>query len=156
MSPAARSTAYTGKRWIMMKPGWRCKDYPRVCGEKRSREAANFRLWGSPPRVRGKGPGVALLHDGKGITPAYAGKSSRRRCCRAGLGDHPRMCGEKKRHVIQLNRTWGSSPRVRGKERLPHMAAQSGGINPACAGKSRCPPELRSDAWDHPRVCGEK
>ena len=49
------------------------------------------------------------------------------------------MCGEKKRHVIQLNRTWGSSPRVRGKERLPHMAAQSGGINPAYAGKSDIP-----------------
>ena len=29
-------------------------DHPRVCGEKRSWEAANFRLWGSPPRMRGK------------------------------------------------------------------------------------------------------
>ena len=54
MSPAARSTAYTGKRWIMMKPGWRCKDYPRVCGEKANTNVSMMGETGSPPRVRGK------------------------------------------------------------------------------------------------------
>ena len=50
----------------------------------------------------------------------------------------------------------GSPPRVRGKERLAHMAAQSGGIIPACAGKSHALRRLRPASWDHPRICGEK
>ena len=54
MSPAARSTAYTGKRWIMMKPGWRCKDHPRM---------------------RGKVQLLPVYHNQVRITPAYAGKS---------------------------------------------------------------------------------
>ena len=67
--------AYAGKRSpgiAFFVPLW---DHPRVCGEKRSWEAANFRLWGSPPRMRGKGSGKLHCSAAMGITPAYAGKS---------------------------------------------------------------------------------
>ena len=53
-----------------------------------------FKL-GSPPRMRGKD---FLLLDrllAKGITPAYAGKSSVAHFCTVTVWDHPRVCGEK-------------------------------------------------------------
>ena len=49
----------------------------------------------------------------------------------------------------------GSSPRVRGKQDARQRALQSGGLIPACAGKT---PSLRPGAnhlGAHPRVCGE-
>ena len=57
-------------RWL------RCKDHPRVCGEKNPRRPCIYFSKGSPPRVRGK---VSCAHF-QGwtvrITPACAGKSS--------------------------------------------------------------------------------
>ena len=55
----------------------RCRDHPRVCGEKNKFQTHGGPVEGSPPRVRGKGyaSGFATL---KGrITPACAGKSVR-------------------------------------------------------------------------------
>ena len=45
--------------------------------------------------MRGKGPDCFgdCPHDG--ITPAYAGKSLKRRMRQFGCQDHPRLCGEK-------------------------------------------------------------
>ena len=91
-----------------------------------------------------------------GITPAYAGKSSRERQERQRRRDHPRVCGEK--HVIQLNRTWflGSPPRMRGKVRSSLIVAALTGITPAYAGKRVLFATLIAPKKDHPRVCGEK
>ena len=70
-------------------------DHPRVCGEKKSAHAVRFHSVGSPPRVRGKAVIMGNLVQGKGITPACAGKSkcSSPDCSRS--KDHPRVCGEK-------------------------------------------------------------
>ena len=51
------------------------RDHPRVCGEKPHDAAGTSNREGSPPRVRGKEPGVDLLVNYHGITPACAGKS---------------------------------------------------------------------------------
>ena len=53
-----------------------------------------------------------------GITPAYAGKSlsGSKPCFR--IQDHPRVCGEKIPWYQRTPRTWGSPPRMRGKEYL--------------------------------------
>ena len=70
-------------------------DHPRVCGEKPRANHEFGRLWGSPPRVRGKGRirnEVLLWHR---ITPACAGKSLHTHLCICQLRDHPRVCGEK-------------------------------------------------------------
>ena len=115
---------------------WRLhRDHPRVCGEKRTRQAVWTQCGGSPPRVRGK---VVLLLVGwllSGITPACAGKSVWQRLRPEPARDHPRVCGEKVRPWSSRGLDRGSPPRVRGKadaDAAPRIAA---GITPACAGK---------------------
>ena len=71
------------------------------------------------------------------ITPAYAGK---RHVCNApckGMGDHPRVCGEKDAEMAVLSQEMGSPPRMRGKagKLIPFYVDE--GITPAYAGK-RC------------------
>ena len=50
----------------------------------------------------------------------------------------------------------GSPPRMRGKGRDPGGFRRSGGITPACAGKSSERMQKSGTNGDHPRVCGEK
>ena len=48
--------AYAGKSRLWRRPGTRCRDHPRVCGEKHQTfDSAAFPT-GSPPRMRGKVP----------------------------------------------------------------------------------------------------
>ena len=70
--------AYAGKRLWCRGHGAPGQDYPRVCGEKRSRFKRRQDVKGSPPRMRGKAMVAACLTCLYGITPAYAGKSSER------------------------------------------------------------------------------
>ena len=110
-------------------------DHPRVCGEKLVRLMCCRCLAGSPPRMRGKAVDCPFSLPLVGITPAYAGKSTKQAKQQDKARDHPRVCGEK-------------SP----QRTLNH---RQGGITPAYAGKSRC--NLPSTApWkDYPRVCGK-
>ena len=127
--------ACAGKRRLSAKTASRSRDHPRVCGEKRTRQAVWTQCGGSPPRVRGK---VVLLLVGwllSGITPACAGKSVWQRLRPEPARDHPRVCGEKVRPWSSRGLDRGSPPRVRGKadaDAAPRIAA---GITPACAGK---------------------
>ena len=52
------------------------RDHPRVCGEKGEITEEDYRIWGSPPRVRGKEQHDRCENFLHGITPACAGKSS--------------------------------------------------------------------------------
>ena len=122
-------TRYTHTQW----------DHPRLCGEKDGMR----RLWrrgvGSPPPMRGKALGRQLPEDAIRITPAYAGKRSRKKqtvresqdhprlcgekCRYRGIDtaknrDHPRLCGEKQRIEEKKQKVQGSPPPMRGKE--PH------------------------------------
>ena len=72
-----------------------CRDHPRVCGEKAYSKVIAGSLWGSPPRMRGKGRNFSSCVCPDRITPAYAGKSCIFGYCACVCGDHPRMCGEK-------------------------------------------------------------
>ena len=67
--------ACAGKRLTYASKRKRCKDHPRVCGEKCGRWYSVPREKGSPPRVRGKALSIPLAHAHNGITPACAGKS---------------------------------------------------------------------------------
>ena len=94
----------------------------------------------------------------------------------AGVGDHPRMCGEhqlcERPHVQQLGiipacagstsrmaspavYSVGSSPHVRGALNAARAEIQARGIIPACAGSTRRRRTARRPSWDHPRMCGE-
>ena len=52
-------------------------DHPRLCGEKAAVPDFSGRQKGSPPPMRGKEAPDLYRQQGKGITPAYAGKRSR-------------------------------------------------------------------------------
>ena len=69
--------AYAGKRASQSPPASFSQDHPRIRGEKRTVVAvlARWRGGGSPPHTRGKGHEIPPFPRGRGITPAYAGKS---------------------------------------------------------------------------------
>ena len=54
---------------------------------------------GSPPRMRGKAEKRIYRRRKPGITPAYAGKRKGLGSANPGGKDHPRVCGEKKKHL---------------------------------------------------------
>ena len=85
--------------------------------------------------MRGKGPLHLLWCRVKGITPAYAGKSSVLGMFVKSCGDHPRVCGEKPAVAVLFSKTMGSPPRMRGKVELVSESGVSLGITPAYAGK---------------------
>ena len=131
-------------------------DHPRVCGEKIWLSSVCVHASGSPPRMRGKVPGLLLQHLTHGITPAYAGKSHPSDHPVNVVKDHPRVCGEKQ----AVHSTWsaapGSPPRMRGKVYMRCCACRQPRITPAYAGKSHIVRGLVKLVKDHPRVCGEK
>ena len=65
------------------------------------------------------------------------------------------MCGENSMIVNFEEGSWGSPPRVRGKQVAPKKPAKYYRITPACAGKTVLLRLKRLRAKDHPRVCGE-
>ena len=152
-------------------------DHPRMCGEKENfREPGRVRVR-SPPRMRGKDSPENKEISGRGITPAYAGKSWNSLALKCLLmGSPPRMRGKADGHRKARRRTritpayagkrqlaacrgfhHGDHPRVCGEkqDRVLRRVLRVG-ITPAYAGKSKesgCP---ESAPRDHPRVCGEK
>ena len=75
------------------------RDHPRVCGEKLYAMLAFVLIWGSPPRVRGKGTRICQDLERVGITPACAGKRKRGIALLLAAVDHPRVCGEKTKKI---------------------------------------------------------
>ena len=113
-------------------------------------------LAGSPPRMRGKELERGSNDPSTGITPAYAGKSSRHDQSTGSNQDHPRVCGEKALLCLRSLLMVGSPPRMRGKAVRNETGKSWKGITPAYAGKSLQCSWMNSSLWDHPRVCGEK
>ena len=148
--------AYAGKSsrcatWLVS-----MKDHPRLCGEKNADEPYSQCTAGSPPPMRGKAHLYSCNAAVCRITPAYAGK----RCCWHRLPkehwDHPRLCGEKCRLYAMQTAGTGSPPPMRGKVLMAVELDFLVGITPAYAGKSHVRRLQRVQAWDHPRLCGEK
>ena len=90
---------------------------------------------GSPPHARGR---LVAIKAGEGIDP-----------------DHPRMRGEDDNTGKCNGVTVGSPPHARGRQRREVRANGSGGITPACAGKTIRPTTSTACAEDHPRMRGE-
>ena len=106
--------------------------------------------------MRGKGTNVNRAERTAGITPACAGKRTRFDADMATSGDHPRVCGEKKKMQPRKDKRMGSPPRVRGKAQESFLILCHHGITPACAGKRTVTTKEAFQKQDHPRVCGEK
>ena len=132
------------------------RDHPRLCGEKLGTFSCTGVCWGSPPPMRGKVRPVHLFRHGIGITPAYAGKSSRNPLRLWRMRDHPRLCGEKGKIGIHCKDAVGSPPPMRGKEVRTATCSGHTGITPAYAGKRSKICICHIQHKDHPRLCGEK
>ena len=148
--------AYAGKSRFRDSQPCRRRDHPRVCGEEIDRQGHHADDWGSPPRMRGRGPQRGPGRGAPGITPAYAGKSCSSTGRAGGRGDHPRVCGEEAYCFVVCRCSVGSPPRMRGKGQFDTGVMGRVGITPAYAGKSCTVSVSQLASWDHPRVCGEK
>ena len=148
--------AYAGKRSHADLQRARTQDHPRVCGEKHFNRSTIRRVWGSPPRMRGKVDRIRIHFNSPGITPAYAGKRSAEQVGQRVTRDHPRVCGEKAPTKRKRRKLPGSPPRMRGKGRNVRNKSVAFGITPAYAGKSLVKDTSHGGVRDHPRVCGEK
>ena len=136
-SKSSRITpAYAGKRALLLPSVPRCRDHPRVCGEKYKIKKRYPLEMGSPPRMRGKVVFDEFIPERIRITPAYAGKSGLAVFQLLENGDHPRVCGEKSGCLTAHKTQVGSPPRMRGK------------VFQCFA--------FFCHKGDHPRVCGEK
>ena len=113
----------------------RCRDHPRVCGEKQQMIADAGKGMGSPPRMRGKAERRSKRPQNPGITPAYAGKRDLVISESGDIEDHPRVCGEKRRVRSWRALLLGSPPRMRGKDGVSGACHSPPGITPAYAGK---------------------
>ena len=69
-------------------------DHPRVCGEHCTCVAVVPAITGSSPRMRGTRITAALIYQGDGIIPAYAGNTPCTDTWPWPRRDHPRVCGE--------------------------------------------------------------
>ena len=87
--------AYAGKRKIPQIVASKCRDHPRLCGEKVDSTFSLLIVRGSPPPMRGKVLWYRYSCPAVGITPAYAGKSFQKLLHNPLQQDHPRLCGEK-------------------------------------------------------------
>ena len=110
---------------------------------------------GSSPRVWGK---LVVLENAAPcprLIPACAGKTRQGAGEGAGVGAHPRVCGENSSKDAGIWVATGSSPRVRGKQGPQDLGAQPFVLIPACAGKTGRGRRCRGCPGAHPRVCGE-
>ena len=148
--------AWAGKSLFCFAAAVPIQDHPRMGGEKLYDIAAFCSMWGSPPRGRGKAQAFRVRPVGRGITPAWAGKSGQLYGGLILFEDYPRVGGEKSLSTSASIRRLGSPPRWRGKG--PHLwrGARHHRITPAWTGKSWWSPASRGHGSDHPRVGGEK
>ena len=76
---AGITPAYAGKSKKSGMDSIISQDHPRLCGEKQDVQQPQQMQQGSPPPMRGKDFYSKVQEVRTGITPAYAGKSPRRR-----------------------------------------------------------------------------
>ncbi len=107
------------------------------------------------PPARGALALVALARRARGIIPADAGSTSRRRSSEHVARDHPRGCGEHAAYDTNGQGGEGSSPQMRGPQDRLGQQRRHGGIIPADTGSTRWRRWRSTGPWDHPRGCGE-
>ena len=147
--------AYAGKTGRAEKRGSLRGAHPRVCGENRVLLPHRRGLPGSSPRMRGKRPGIGSGQAVEGLIPAYAGKTLGHHIRPRLFPAHPRVCGENRPPLAHRKLKPGSSPRMRGKQRLNKRNKWNRRLIPAYAGKTVRGYPTSGAEWAHPRVCGE-
>ena len=129
-------------------------DHPRACGANLWYPVRVGPLFGSSPRMRGKRAGqVPACRCGR-IIPAHAGQTSVRTGPAASRPDHPRACGANSHAAPGAYGHLGSSPRMRGKQRIQIGGRGVNRIIPAHAGQTAEYGSSLCFRSDHPRACG--
>ena len=147
--------AYAGNTLAAQSSKSSTGDHPRVCGEHLSAMSFVVFIGGSSPRMRGTLSTVNWSIRDRGIIPAYAGNTWNRCFGITSVWDHPRVCGEHSKNMLDECEERGSSPRMRGT--LPQIPCVTHGVGiiPAYAGNTQSGQSMFAAAWDHPRVFGE-
>ena len=130
-------------------------DHPCLRGENRGSDWTPGSLAGSSLLTRGKLIHCFSLSRGRGIIPAYAGKTLKARNSWLTLEDHPCLRGENSLGLISGCLPLGSSLLTRGKLVFDSLNKLLCGIIPAYAGKTD-DVSLAAVFWsDHPCLRGE-
>ncbi len=129
--------------------------HPRSRGENSWPAYAMPMMLGSSPLTRGKLEGECHRVCEVRLIPAHAGKTSTSPLPARTVAAHPRSRGENLGELTGLQRRDGSSPLTRGKPMRAKVAAATGGLIPAHAGKTISNAGLRSSSRAHPRSRGE-
>ena len=90
--------------------------HPRACGERRTIIQAEYRDYGSSPRLRGTDRSLISGHRRFRFIPAPAGNGLYALAAPPLAPVHPRACGERLFAERSISRNSGSSPRLRGTE----------------------------------------
>ena len=155
-------------------PSGRHGDHPRSRGVYTRWRDERRRSEGSSPLARGLRPDVGTPVIGRGIIPARAGFTKRKRPvqsragiipARAGftastlrsgiiLRDHPRSRGVYAAYGERAQLAEGSSPLARGLQQRPIFTVRTHGIIPARAGFTGPPRSRAHPCRDHPRSRG--
>ena len=148
--PACAGKTDHPPRWTFGK-----RAHPRVCGENPIFSPTSHTDAGSSPRVRGKLSVLVEWLSPARLIPACAGKTRLLKRSAHAAAAHPRVCGENIYVLLTRRYAEGSSPRVRGKPYSEASLSSTGGLIPACAGKTLSCAPSNTESSAHPRVCGE-
>ena len=133
----------------------RARAHPRECGDDVQLRDAFRRVFGSPPRMRGRRRERRIPPSHGGLTPANAGTTLRGLKRQWHSAAHPRECGDDTMTLALASLSAGSPPRMRGRRmaRSRRMAARR--LTPANAGTT----SWLAVGWiarsAHPRECGD-
>ena len=129
-------------------------DHPRACGANAMLKNGAYTGNGSSPRMRGKQRAFIENTLKPRIIPAHAGQTDVARWSGNWRTDHPRACGANSRLLQAATTSLGSSPRMRGKQRLTSIEHFAERIIPAHAGQTCGGRRGPACSADHPRACG--
>ncbi len=149
--PACAGNGRAGRFWLLPLPV-----HPRVCGERRRDRGGLVDRHGSSPRVRGTVSRLGRAAPRPRFIPACAGNGYSESRMPRSTAVHPRVCGERCWTPQVVQKTYGSSPRVRGTARPQQPPRRGNRFIPACAGNGSSAPTTRIARPVHPRVCGER
>ena len=94
------------------------RDHPHAYGDKSSTTGSRSAKLGSSPRVWGQDSGRTSSQPFVRIIPTRMGTSKLIEVVCQNIKDHPHAYGDKRRALISLSDSIGSSPRVWGQDQL--------------------------------------
>ena len=154
-SPPGITPACAGKTLCARTYGKRRRDHPRLRGKDIKDGIAGWAAAGSPPLARERPPRKRRIRSTTRITPACAGKTITIDVKLEKIEDHPRLRGKDGTFFDVVAMTLGSPPLARERPDGRKEILITGGITPACAGKTIIGAIESHCIGDHPRLRGK-